>query len=257
MPIITLTSDWGTRDHYTAVVKGTILSKLPGVSIVDITHNIDRFNTHQASFVLRNSYGYFPEGTVHIISINTEASVKQPHTVVYHEKQYFIGADNGIFSLIFDDIPEEIYEVNTYQDSDYFTFSTKDVFAKVACHLASGGKIEEVAVKKSEINKLIPYRPVVDKNSINGMIMYIDSYENLITNIPEKMFREMTKGRKFTILIRGEEISVISKAFSDVAQGDVLAFFGTAGYLVIAMNRGNAAGLLGLGYNDRVRVEFE
>lgn len=257
MPIITLTSDWGTRDHYTAVVKGTILSKLPGVNIVDITHNIDHFNVHQASFVIKNSYKHFPEGTVHIISINTEASVKQPHTVIYHEKQFFIGADNGIFSLIFDDIPENIFEISTFQDSDYFTFSTKDVFAKVACHLASGGKIEEVAVKRDDINRLIPYKPVADKDSINGMIMYIDSYENLITNITEKMFREMAKGRKFTISIRGEEIGVISKAFSDVGRGDVLAFFGSSGYLVIAINHGNAAGLLGLGYNDRVRVEFE
>jgi S-adenosylmethionine hydrolase len=256
MAIITLTSDWGSKDHYTAVVKGTILSKLPDVNIVDITHSIDHFNVYQASFVVKNSYKHFPEGTVHIISINTEASVKQPHTIVYAEKQYFIGADNGIFSLIFDDIPEVVYEVNTLQDSDYFTFSTKDVFAKVACHLASGGNIEEVALKKEGINKLIPYNPVTDKDSINGMIMYIDSYENLITNITEKMFKEKMKGRKFTILIRGEEISVISKAFSDVGSGDVLAFFGSAGYLVIAINHGNAAGLLGLGYNDRVRVEF-
>lgn len=257
MPIITLTSDWGSRDHYTAVVKGTILSKLPGVNIIDITHNIDHFNVHQASFVVKNSYKHFPEGTVHIISINTEASVKQPHTVVYSDKQYFIGADNGIFSLIFDEDPESIYEINTTQDSDYFTFSTKDVFAKVACHLASGGNIEDIAVKKAGINKLIPYRPVVDKNTIGGMIMYIDSYENLITNIPEKLFKEKVKGKKFTITIRGEEITVISKAFGDAAQGDVVAFFGSTGYLEIAINRGNAAGLLGLGYNDRVRVEFE
>jgi S-adenosyl-L-methionine hydrolase (adenosine-forming) len=256
MPIITLTSDWGLKDHYLATMKGSLLSRLPGVNIVDISHEIPRYNIFQAAFVLKNCYKNFPDGTIHIIAINGEASVKTPHTLVVIDKQYFIAADTGIFSLIFDSAPEAIYEITTHQESDVFSFPARDVFIKVACHIANGGKLAEVATSKKEYNKLNVFKPVLTDNEIRGVVIYVDSYENVLTNITEEVFKQVGKGRKFSVVFRGEELDKIHTAYSDVPQGEILAIFGATGFLEIAINKGNAAGLLGLDINETVRIEF-
>jgi len=256
MPIITLTSDWGLKDHYLGAVKGAILTRMPEATIVDISHQISSFNSEQAAFIIRNAWSNFPSGTVHILGINTEESVKFPHTAVEYEGHFFIGTDNGIFSLLFDKSPAKIIEINVPQDSDYFTFSTRDRFVKVAVHLAKGGKIEELGNPRKKILEKMLFHPVIDNDMIKGHVMYIDSYENVITNITEQMFKEAGMGRKFAIIFRTYQIKKISKSYSDVPQAEILALFDSNRYLEIAMNQGNAAGLLGLNCKDMVRVEF-
>ena len=256
MAIITLTSDWGSKDHYTAAVKGKILSRLPDATIVDISHNIPSFEIEQAAFVLKNAYPNFPKGTVHILGINTEESDKFAHTVVEIEGQFIIGTDNGIFSLLFDTKPEKIIELTITQESDSFTFSTRDRFVKAAVHLAQGKKIEELGEQKENIVEKILFKPVIEQDVIKGHVMYIDSYENIITNITEPVFNETRQNRKFNIIFRSYEIKKISRSYTDVAPGEILALFDSNGYLEIAMNQGNAAGLLGLDYKDMVRIEF-
>ena len=256
MPIITLTSDWGVKDHYAGAVKGAILARFPEVNIVDITHSIPGFDTEQAAFIIRNSWRNFPKGTVHIIGVNTEESVKNPHTAVEMDEQFFIGTDNGIFSLIFDRDPDKIVEITIPQDSDFFTFSTRDRFVKAAVHLAKGEKIEKLGSVKNKVVDKILFKPVIDENVIKGHVIYIDNYENIITNIQADLFREMAKGRKFTIMFRSHEIKKISQSYTDVPPGEIVALFDSAGHLEIAMNQGNAAGLLGLDYKDMVRIEF-
>jgi S-adenosylmethionine hydrolase len=256
MPFITLTSDWGLKDHYLGAVKGAILNKMPEALIVDISHVIPSFNTEQAAFVLKNAYSNFPKGTVHIIGINTEESENQPHTAIEYNEHFFIGTDNGIFSLLCDKPPDKIIEINVPQDTDYFTFSTRDRFVKVAVHLAKGGKIEELGKRKNKIVEKILLKPVIDNEVIKGHVMYIDSYENVITNITEPLFMENRKGRKFSIRFRSYDIKKISKSYQDVHPGEILALFDSNHYLEIAMNQGNAAGLLGLDYKDMIRIEF-
>ncbi len=256
MPIITLTSDWGFKDHYLGAVKGTILTKIPEATIIDITHSIPSFEIEQAAFIIKNSYRNFPEGTIHIIGINTEESDKMPHTAIEMDKHFFIGTDNGIFSLIFDKPPDKIVELNIPQDSNFFTFSTRDRFINAAAHLAEGKAIEELGDVKENIIEKILLKPVIDKNVIKGHVIYIDSYENIITNIREPFFREIAAGRKFSILFRTYEIKKISSSYTDVPVGEILALFDSNNHLEIAMNQGNAAGLLGLGYKDLVRIEF-
>jgi S-adenosyl-L-methionine hydrolase (adenosine-forming) len=140
MTILTLISDWGLNSHYQASVKGSILKQIPEVQIVDITHTLRPFDIMNCSFILRNAFPDFPAGTIHIIGVNTEASTKTPHIVVKHNDMYFIGADNGVFSLLFEDQPIEAIELDIMQDSDYFTFSSRDVFVKAAA-LDSAGEI--------------------------------------------------------------------------------------------------------------------
>ena len=257
MPIITLTSDWGHSDHYIGAVKGSILSLLPDVKIIDISHQVAPFNIEQAAFILKNCYKNVPKGTIHIIGVNTEESDKNPHTVVFIDDHYFIGTDNGIFSMIFDKPPKKIIELNIMQDSDYFTFSTRDRFVKAAIHLAEGKKIENLGVERKKVNEKILFKPAVEKNIIKGIIIYIDSFENVITNITEQLFKKIGKGRKFSVLFRGESINKIYKSYNDVPVGEIVAIFGSNGHLEIAINQGNASGLLGLGINDTVMIEFE
>lgn len=257
MPIITLTSDWGLKDHYLAAVKGTILNYLPEARIIDISHNINPFDAEQAAFVIKNSYKSFPKGTIHIIGVSTEESDKYPHTVIFHEGHYFIGTDTGVFSMIFEKTPEKIFELDIPQDSDHFTFSSRDRFVKAAIHIAQGKKLEELGNKKNTINQKILFRPVVDNNLIKGLVIYVDEYENIITNINEKLFREVGKNKKFSIMFRGESVNKVHRSYNDVTAGEIVALFNSMDLLEIAMNQGKASSLLGLTVDDSVMIEFE
>jgi S-adenosyl-L-methionine hydrolase (adenosine-forming) len=259
MAIITLTSDWGTKDHYTGAVKGAILRQLPDCTIVDITHSIPAFNLNQAAFIIRNFYKNFPKGTIHILGLNEEATLESPHTLVVYDDHYFIGADNGIFSLIFDEMPGTIIEIDIIQDSDYFTFPSRDVFVKAATHIAKGMPIEDLGHPKNSLLQKIALKPVINGDSIKGNVIFIDSYENAITNITERLFRDVVKNRKFVISFRsaGYRITSISKSYQDVPEGEMLALFSTSGNLEIAMNKGKAGSLLGLRMDTPVTVELQ
>jgi len=259
MAIITLTSDWGLKDHYAGAVKGAILRMLPDAQIVDISHQIPPFDLNQAAFIIRNFYGNFPEGTIHILAINSEADTHTPHTLVYHKGQYFIGADNGIFSLLFDDKPTEIIELDVLQDSDYFTFPTRDVFVKVACHIASGKPIKSLGHPRTSLVEKMAFRPVIQDNLIRGKVIYIDNYENVFINITETLFNSTVRNRKFAISFRSAyyHIDAISRSYKDVKPGEMLALFSTSGYLEIAIHQGKASSLLGLKMDQLVIIEFE
>lgn len=259
MPIITLTSDWGQKDHYLAAVKGTIYRLLPDAKVVDVSHDLPAFDLNQAAFIIRNFYPNFPEGSIHILAVNTEASIETPHTAVFHKGHYFIGADNGIFSLIFDDDPEKIVELDIHQDSDYFTFPTRDVFVKAACHIASGKPLDELGNAKSKVMKKMSFQPVVDGNMIRGKVIYIDKYENVFTNITDAFLKDQLKGKKFAITFRsaGYRITALRKSYKDVVEGEMLALISSSGHLEIAINQGRASSLLGLKIDQPVLIEVE
>lgn len=257
MPIITLTSDWGQRDYFLAAVKGKILSRLPSVNIIDISHGISPFNLKQASFIIRNSFPHYPEGTVHMLSVLTEKTEKTPHLAVQYDGQFFIGADNGIFSLIFDHGPEKIVRMNASSDGGNKDIAARDRFVESAVHLASGKPIELLGEPVSQWKEQLHFLPVVSGDIIRGVVIYINQYENVITNITRDLIEKVSKGRKFIIEFRGESINGISNSYQEVPIGEIVALFGSTGHLEIAINQGNAASLLGLDINDPVRVEFK
>lgn len=257
MAIITLTSDLGLKDYYVSAVKGSILSQLPDVTIVDITHLIPSFSIQEAAYVLKNSYPNFPEGTVHIIGVNAEATPQTPHIGLLVSGHYFIGADNGIFSLMFDKVPDKIVELNLTHDSSSPSFPMRDIFAKAACHLARGGKLDLIGLSKEGINERILFRPVTVGDNIRGSIIYIDWYSNVVTNITHNLVKEVSKGRPFVIRFGSNEIKQISKTYHDVVAGEILAMFNTAGHLEIAMNSGKASQLLNLHMGDTITLFFQ
>lgn len=262
MVIVTLTTDWGLKDHYLGSVKGSLLKAISDVNIIDISHDIPPFDIYQASFILRNSFPNFPENTIHLIGINTESSIDNPHILVQYANQYFIGADNGIFSLMFGNLPTKIVEIDIVQDSNKFTFSTNDVFVKVAKHISEGKPILELGYERSKLNKLMSFEPVierVDKEiSIIGKVIYIDNYKNAIVNIRKELFDEVGKGKPFNISFNSFQNSIhqISQSYGDVAPGDMVAIFDSNDFLEIGINQGNAGSLLGLKVDSKIRISF-
>jgi S-adenosylmethionine hydrolase len=256
MPIITLTSDWGHRDFFLGAVKGKILSLLPSAAIIDISHGISPFNLKQASFIIRNSYPHYPKGTVHILSILTEKTEKAAHLAVKFDGQYFIGADNGIFSLIFDHDPEKIINISASVDNNKKDIPARDRFVEAAVHLAAGRSIDELGEPVSQWKEQLHFLPVVSGDVIRGVAIYINQYENVVTNITRELYDKTSKGRKCIIEFRGETLNAISQSYQQVPIGEIVALFGSTGHLEIAINQGNAGSLLGLDINDPVRVEF-
>ena len=254
----------GLKDYYVAAVKGAIISQYPKANIIDISHNIPPFDIAQAAFVMRNSYKEFPKGTIHIISVNPEEDEHTDHLVVKHNDQYFIAADNGIFSLIFDGRPKEIFALNIDQESDQLTFPTKHIFVKAACHLARGGTPEVIGKKKKTINERSQFRAVVEDSVIKGAVIFIDSYGNVVSNIDKRIFNEVGKGRPFTISYKPTyNITRIDKKYNDVQEGEKVALFSAGGFLEIAINRGvhgsggGADQLFGLKMYDVIRIDFK
>ena len=258
MAIITLTTDLGDKDIYQAALKGSILKLLPTVTIVDITHSVAAFNVQQAAFILKNSYYYFPEGTVHLIGIDTVFNEQTRYLAVQYKKHFFIGADNGIFSLMFSDTPDEMVELNIMQDLKFLHFPLADIFVKAAVHMAKGGKLTEIGLPVSSVENKMNLQPVIEKNLIKGVVIYIDSFQNVITNITKEFFNRIQQGRQFTLYFkRNETITHLSWHYNEVPEGEKLCLFGISDHLEIAINKGNASGLLGLNLGDSVLIDFE
>lgn len=253
----------GLKDYYVASVKAALLSQAPTATIVDISHNVRSFDIPEAAFQLRSIWKQFPIGTVHIIGINSEYSKKQTHLVVQYMSHYFIAADNGIFSLLFDDIPEDIYEINIELGFDW-TFPMKGVFATVAAHLSKGGTAEFIGKRVQSYKEVLGHTPIVDADNITTHVEYIDKYGNIYLNITKSIFEETKKGRSFAIQIKKSHNSMrkISNNFSDVPDGDRLAMWASNGHLMIALNGGatdhggGATDLLGMKKGDIVNIIF-
>jgi len=267
MPIITLTTDLGLKDHYVASVKGAILSQIPDINIVDITHNIDAFNISQTAYVIRNCYKNFPAGSIHILGVDAELSIDNSHLAVFAGGHYFIGTDNGTFPLLFDELKaEKIVQLNISQNTDSLTFPIKDVFVIAACHIARGGTLEiigkEIAAfkeMKSELKPVTEHDINTNNDIIKGAVVYIDTYGNATTNISKNLFEQVRKGRDFVILFgrEDERISKLREKYKDANKGEKLAIFSVNGMLEIAQNKGRATDLLGLKIHDYVRIEFK
>ena len=257
MAIITLTTDLGSKDFYQAALKGSILTILPTANIVDITHEVPSFNISYAAFVLKNVYHYFPKGTVHLIGIDSVFSENTKYVGLKYRDHFFVGADNGIFSLLFEGQPDEIVELNIMQDLKYLHFPLVDIFVKAAIHLAKGGRLKDIGLPADGIEERTLLNPVIEKDTIRGSVIYIDTFCNVITNITKELFTKIQRNRDFTLFFRkSETITQLSWHYNEVPEGEKLCLFGISNHLEIAINKGKASGLLGLHLSDIVRIQF-
>ncbi len=261
MPIITLTTDMGLKDYYVAVVKGALLKNIPDAKIIDISHEITSFNIVEAAFILKNAFPEFPEGTIHIVGVNYETKTERAINVaVEHKGHFFIGPDSGIFSMIFDTMPDKMVQLNSNQVNGFHTFAVKNLYVETAAQIAKGAKIESLGLTLENPERRLMFRPTFEQGRvIKGVITYIDSYYNIFTNITQHDFVEFGKGRAFEIFFSNKNYNInrIDKSYGDVPAGERLALFGATGYLEIAINQGEAAKLLGMKISETVRIEFD
>jgi len=275
MPIITLTTDFGEKDHYAGAIKGAIYSELPEVRIVDISHSVSPFNIAEAAYIIQNAYSSFPKGSIHLIGIDSELNQENKHIAVELDDHYFICANNGIMSMIANEIaPSKLVEINIH-DKIETSFPVLDVFVKVACHIARGGTLEVIG---KAINTIKPIKNLVpyvneEQTQIIGSIIYIDNYGNVVTNIKKSFFEKLQKGRTYEVSARNNKFKKIQNKYSDIVNFDIpedkrtdegrgLVVFNSSNYLEIAIYKsnnqtvGSASSLMGLGLRDTITINF-
>lgn len=248
-------SDFGQRDPYVAAVKAKISALHPNVQLFDISHDIEKYDVAHAAFVIKSVYQDFPSGSVHILAVNSLNRKEDKFVAVKLDDHYFVGADNGLISLISDLKPQAIVDINNQKKMS--SFPARDIFAKAGVYLANEKNIYDLGPPVDEINRLINRELSRQQDMILGNVIHVDSYGNLITNIDRKTFDEVREGRNFEVHIGREHVNRISNTYAEVDEGDCAVLFNSFGLLEIAINKGNASQLLGLRYDSVVNVKFE
>jgi S-adenosylmethionine hydrolase len=254
----TITSDYGNNSPYAAAVKGAIYTQLPTAQVVDISHTVGPYNVLQAAYLLKQVVWHYPLHSVHLICIDTNLAANNQFIIAECDGQYFIGADNGIFSLLFEKNPARFYIVHNEFVQQDDLFPEKNVFAFIAIQLSKGTPVSKFA-KPGEIRNIKQsLTPVIEENLIRGNIVFVDGFDNAITNITRDVFENKLIGKtSFKIFFsRKLSINYISKNYSDVVSGNELALFNESGHLEIALNAGNAGQLLGLKSGAPINIEF-
>jgi hypothetical protein len=273
MPLLTLTSDIGAQDYLVGAVKGTLLSISPSFQLVDISHQLLPFNDPQAAYVVRSAVKHFPPGTFHLVLVNLFQHKPEHLLMVQHNDQYLCIADNGLITMILEETPQQVVALALDKNKPRNTLHCAEVFARAVLQIESGKKLSELGDDSVSIHVRNPLKPMITNQYIEGQIIFIDQFENVVVNITREEFEEQRRGRSFRIIFKRDEvIDQVSETYADVTEGDKLALFNAAGYLEIAINKGNAAGLFGLtGFSEKsmgnyaqsrlfyqtVRVHFE
>lgn len=275
MAIITLTTDFGEKDHFAGAIKGAIYTEMPDVKIVDISHSISPFNIPEAAYIIQNAYSSFPEGTIHIIGIDSEINQENKHIAIELNGHYFVCANNGIMSMICAEIsPKQIVEINIH-DKIETSFPVLDVFVKVACHIARGGTLGVIGKSIDKIKPIKNLEPYIneEKTQIIGSIIYVDNYGNVVTNIKKTFFDTICKNRTYEISARNHKFKKIYTKYSDIInfntpeesrndEGRGLVVFNSSNYLEIAIYKGNtgnvggASSLMGLKLRDTITINL-
>ena len=250
MGIVTLTTDFGTSDGYVGAMKGVILSRAPDANIVDISHAIPAHDITAAAYALATAVPQFPPGTVHIAVVDPGVGGERKAVIVVDKEQYFVGPDNGIFSLVAPR-PQAAYEISEAEfrrEKPSSTFHGRDIFAPAAAKLAAGGKPEDAGPQVVLRGRL--GSPGSDKKGRRpARVLHVDVFGNMITNIPAD---RLPRGAGFRVA--GRQVAGLSETFESVAQGELLAYVGSRGLIELAIREGNAAEELGAGRGTIVEV---
>ncbi|MBX3242636.1 MAG: SAM-dependent chlorinase/fluorinase [Chitinophagaceae bacterium] len=258
MPLITLTSDIGDNDYLVAAIKGQLWQMMPSCRLVDVSHRLTPFNYPQTSYVCRSTLQNFPEYTFHLVLVNLFEN-NNPHLLLaYYQQQYILCADNGLLPMILEESPEMVIGLPIGKEKRD-TIAVSRIFGRAIKAVNDGDPLQKVGVSDLQIVEKNPLQPMLGPDWIDGQVIFIDRFENIVVNITRATFERERQGRKFSIAFkRGEVIDAISETYADVPEGEKLALFNAAGYLEIAINKGNAAGLLGfVGYSEKESMHLQ
>ena len=275
MSIITLTTDFGHKDYFVSVTKAALLQETPKSTIIDISHDVSPFNHTEAAYILKNAYQNFPKGSIHIIGVDSELSPENNHIAMAYDGHYFIGANNGIFSLLLEENNyDKLIEINIH-NTVLSSFPVLDVFVKVAAHLTRNGSIDVVGRSFDGLKGMTGVRPVIHESGrqLIGSVIYIDNFGNVVTNIKKSLFMEVQKARSFTIYAQSVKFTSIYDSYTEAINFDIpkkdreeegkkIALWNAAGHLELAIYKsnpskvGSANSLFGLDFRTPITVEF-
>ncbi len=252
MPLITLTTEWREDDFFNGIVKGKLSSGCPGTAIVNNAGGIPPLNIMHAAFVIRNTYGHYPGGTIHLIFVSTEGAGENPHLLVRSNNHWFVGADNGMFNLILNAEPDLVISLRNENGADDIT-----LFTGTAAALVRGESPESLGKRISSVSEKVPLRATIDRNVIIGSVIFIDSYGNAITNITREIFSRVFEGRDYRILIKSNNYYTekISRFYNEEPVGEIVTRFNILDLLELSINGANLCQLFAVDTGDAVRVE--
>ena len=263
-PIITLTTDFGLNDHFVGTMKGAILSLAPEAEIVDICHSVQAFDILDGALTLAQAYSYFPVRTVHVVVVDPGVGSSRRPILASSERQNFVAPDNGVLSLIY--AREERLSVRHITSEHYFlqplsnTFHGRDIFAPVAAYLAKGVDHEKFGDEITDFVRFNAPRPkVIDPKTIRGVVLKVDRFGNLVTNITPQDVPLLFQPELpvFKIVVGKSEVTSMKTNYAEGAPGEVFGILGSMGYLEIAANRGAAAQLVAAGKGAEVNLVLE
>ncbi|MGB3801864.1 MAG: SAM-dependent chlorinase/fluorinase [Lewinella sp.] len=253
LPVLTLTTDFGRADFHLPRLKARLLSAQPGLSIVDISHDIPPYDIVTAAFVFNKVWRHFPKGSIHLLRVYDYYQPKGRFLASCYDEHYFIAPDNGVFSLVFGEIPEQTYVLDGYKAETPLS----EIYARAVSHLTNRKPFHEIGIPSTRYTERLAFQPVIGPNYIRGSVVYIDRFDNVTTNITRQIFEEVGEGRGFQLLVkRMPPLDGLSFGYHDVPEGEALCRFDSDGYLEIAVNLGRAATLLSIAVEDTVQIEF-
>lgn len=258
-PVISLTTDFGLRDPYVAEMKAVILSVCPHVNIVDVTHDIDKFNVRTGAFILASASPYFPEGTIHMAVVDPGVGTRRKAVLVRTKHAFYIGPDNGVLALAArNDGIEHMYEITNQRimlSKISSTFHGRDIFAPASARLAKGMPPEEFG---KEIGRIVAPRfatIVRKKNTLIGEVLHIDGFGNIITNFREKELESIGIKDVLFVKLKNAKLKLrIRKTYADAKAQEILAVMGSHGFLEISINQGSAAKTLRVKNGEKVAI---
>ena len=255
MHIVSITTDFGLQDYYVAELKAQIYHRSPDVRIVDVSHSIDSHDIVQAAHFVENVFRSFPKRSIHCVAVYNYYQKHSSFIAFEREGHYFIGPDNGVFSLMFEDLnPTDVFEI------DHKLLGLDSIAKTIGwatSYLVKRNPIDEIGIQRTEINQKMGIKPVVVGSQIRATIIHIDHYKNVVINLKKDKFDKIRKGRDFQIYYKQKDpITQISENYGDVAITDVMCSFNTAGYLQIGINMGKASTMLNLNKNETIQINF-
>jgi len=263
-PIITLTTDFGLNDHFVGTMKGVILNIVPEAEIVDISHAVQPYDVLDGALTIAQSYSYFPTAAVHVVVVDPGVGTARRPIIASSEQHHFVAPDNGVLSLIY--AREERMHVRHVTSQHYFqqpvsnTFHGRDIFAPVAAYLAKRVDSEKFGEIVDDYVRFNAPRPkAVDARTMRGVVLKVDRFGNLITNITPQdvpmLFQQSPPA--FKIVVGKREIGEIKSTYSEGEPGEIFAILGSMGYVEISTNRGSAAQAIGAGKGADVSIVLE
>jgi hypothetical protein len=263
--IITLTTDFGLNDHFVGAMKGVILDLAPDAQIIDINHSVQAFDVLDGALTISQAYSYYPSGTVHMVIVDPGVGTARRPILLTGDRHQFVAPDNGVLSLIYD--REERLSVRHITAEHYFlqprssTFHARDIFSPVAAYLAKGVDPDRFGDEITDYVRFNAPRPKpVDERTLRGVVLKVDRFGNLITNITPldlpALFEPTVPAFKITVGSKGQANRMCT-SYAEGTPGEVFGILGSMGYLELAANRGSAFQLVGAGKGSEVNVVME